>query len=489
MKWKIASASARGSSHVRSGRPNQDACEHGTGAQGSPLKAVLAVSDGHGGSRHFRSEIGSRLAAHIAVSVLQESIAESSFPDEAVPPLIRKIVDDWRTAVLSDLAQHPFTPEEWAELETAEGSAAKTAVEEDPVLAYGATLLVVAAAETFMLYLQLGDGDILAVDAVGNTSRPLPSDDRLIANQTTSLCQPDSWKEFRTTIVRKPAEFASVVLASTDGYANSFRSDEDFLKIGRDYLNLVREDGLDALAEDLPNILAEASQQGSGDDITLSVLVSDAAYAVTEATGVPPASAPVPTQTPTPAPSPPPAAEPAAAAPRPVTGRVSASAPESRKRRFSPGQIRILALVALLVPGALLLQHYVQSPKKTEVKTGSPTPTATTTKKISNAPPQGKEWVLRTESGAHLPLRLGSKITVKELFGTKDKTLYADVTDDENVLRLMNRSEDPWTEERSGKETGEPVEAGSGVALGPNVKILFREKSATIGLADAPAGH
>jgi len=33
-------------------------------------------------------------------------------------------------------------------------------------------------------------------------------------------------------------------LLSTDGYANSFRSDEDFLKIGHDYLEIIREQGI-----------------------------------------------------------------------------------------------------------------------------------------------------------------------------------------------------------------------------------------------------
>jgi hypothetical protein len=67
----------------------------------------------------------------------------------------------------------------------------------------------------------------------------------------------------------------SLVLLSTDGYANSFRSDEDFLKIGQDYLEIIREQGIASLAEELPAILTEATQQGSGDDITLAILQDD----------------------------------------------------------------------------------------------------------------------------------------------------------------------------------------------------------------------
>ena len=69
----------------------------------------------------------------------------------------------------------------------------------------------------------------------------------------------------------------SLVLLSTDGYANSFRSDEDFLKIGQDYLEIIRQQGIASLAEELPAILTEATQQGSGDDITLAILQDDPA--------------------------------------------------------------------------------------------------------------------------------------------------------------------------------------------------------------------
>jgi hypothetical protein len=96
----------------------------------------------------------------------------------------------------------------------------------------------------------------------------------LIANQTTSLCQPEAWKDFRSSWVIGSA-LPSLVLLSTDGYANSFRSDEDFLKIGQDYLEIIRQQGIASLAEELPAILTEATQQGSGDDITLAILQDD----------------------------------------------------------------------------------------------------------------------------------------------------------------------------------------------------------------------
>src|ERR1700677_2131763 len=281
MSWKVAHACIRGSSHQRSGLPNQDAvqCTVTPGAQGTV--AVAVVSDGHGSARHFRSQIGSSLAVSTVAATLQTFLRESvssngqvPFVPEQVHELERKVVSGWLAAVQSDLENNPFTQAELTTLEKEEGAEGRAAVASSPELAYGATLLAAAATDRVLLYLQLGDGEILSVNAQGATTRPLPPDDRLIANQTTSLCQPEAWKDFRSAWITAGA-LPSLVLLSTDGYANSFRSDDDFLKIGQDYLEIVREQGISSLAEELPAILTEATQQGSGDDITLAILQED----------------------------------------------------------------------------------------------------------------------------------------------------------------------------------------------------------------------
>lgn len=283
MSWKAVHACIRGSSHQRLGLPNQDAalCAVSPGAQGTV--AVAVVSDGHGSPRHFRSQVGSSLAVSTVAGTLQSFLRESvasngkvPFVPEQVHELERKIVSGWLAAVHSDLESNPFTQAELATLEKEDGMDGRAAVESSPEVAYGATLLAVGATDRVLLYLQLGDGEILSVSATGTTTRPLPPDDRLIANETTSLCQPEAWKDFRSSWVTKPA-LPSLVLLSTDGYANSFGSDQDFLKIGQDYLEIIRAQGIASLAEELPTILTEATQQGSGDDTTLAILQDDPA--------------------------------------------------------------------------------------------------------------------------------------------------------------------------------------------------------------------
>src|ERR1022692_1516116 len=267
--WGVFGDSTRGSSHLRSGLPNQDSLGKWAGSGGSP--AVLAVSDGHGGASHFLSDIGSRMGVEAAVRALRETPVP--VPDGHSGVLAQTIVQAWREAVMAHLAANPFTDPEWAKLPPKDSAQAKSAVLATPPIAYGATLLAVLAAESEILYLQLGDGDILCVDQSGGTTRPLPADSRLIANQTTSLCQSSAVEDFRAAHFRAAeSPPPALILVSSDGYSNSFQSDEDFLRVGPDYLELLRQYGPEKVEAQLQKILPEASRKGSGDDITLGFI-------------------------------------------------------------------------------------------------------------------------------------------------------------------------------------------------------------------------
>jgi serine/threonine protein phosphatase PrpC len=478
MSWKVAHACVRGSSHRRSGLPNQDAvqCTVTPGTQATV--AVAVVSDGHGSPRHFRSQVGSALAVSTGAAILQAFLRESvagngqvPFVPEQVHELERKIVSGWLTAVLSDLGNNPFTEAELAALEKEDGAAGRAEVESSPELAYGATLLAAAATDKVVLYLQLGDGEILSVSAKGTTTRPLPPDDRLIGNQTTSLCQPDAWKDFRSTWVTDAA-LPSLVLLSTDGYANSFRSDEDFLKIGQDYLEIIRQQGIDSLAEELPAILTEATQQGSGDDITLAIMQED--LTATESK-----------------------------VPRPLMTAASKSAlieqlkarhssqqqklqdlavrvEETRKdnRRLRNILLLVVAAAIAIVLGVFRNRIFPHGPAQTPVAPTLGTPPAAKKPASAHGPAHKqpvKEWTLQVSNNA-ISLGKGSKIPTPFIHpgakADKSSDAYAKVANEtENgPLFLINYSKDDrWT-----VSTGQKIGYGSEMKLGEKpVAITF----------------
>ncbi len=269
--------SVRGAAHFSFGAPNQDAI-HWLPEDGAGPPVILAVSDGHGSANCIRSDVGSRLAVTATARVLQDFLKSqdeqtnlSGIKRMAEDRLPQTLVRAWKEEVTAHLEENPFVAEEAERLAAKGGPTARENLEANPFLAYGATILAAVVTESFLLCLKLGDGDILLVDSSGEASVPLARDERLIANETTSLCLPDAWKEVQIRLL--PLEDApAMVLLSTDGFFNSYQSEEDFLASGSDFLQMVRLKGLDQVSIELGGILEDLSRRGSGDDITLGLI-------------------------------------------------------------------------------------------------------------------------------------------------------------------------------------------------------------------------
>jgi Protein phosphatase 2C/FHA domain len=316
----VVGATVRGPSHMRSGVPNQDAIAWRPGS-GSGGAVAVAVADGHGSPRSFRSHLGAAFAVEVATGMLWARMAGAatarSADDEAqtLRGLLPELTEGWATTVRDHFAQQPF---EAAELQRLRGTAGSDEPV-DPLLAYGATLLAVVVTAAAVHYLQLGDGDILAVWANGQVRRPLPADRRLIANETTSLCQPEAWRQFRAGM-HLLEEAPRLVLVSTDGYANSFTAEQEFFQVGSDLLPMVDRDGVKAIEGNLEGWLAETTEHGAGDDVTLAVVSLPFATALPPKlppAPVPAANVPLPATVPMPLPSSWPSAAEATAVPSP----------------------------------------------------------------------------------------------------------------------------------------------------------------------------
>lgn len=261
VRWRAGGGTSRGPSHIAADLPNQDAIAWNTG-NGSDAPLVLAVSDGHGSPNCFRSDAGSRFSVETALEVLAPITA---VPDEqGARRLAMMLVNAWQARVDSDIKARPYSESERARLSPAP---------EDNRLPYGATMLTVLVRQDFVLFAQIGDGDILCVDASGKTSRVFTKDAGLAINETRSLCETRAWEEVHVHVIDARAqELPALILVSTDGYVNSFASENDFLMIGRDFREMIRGDGLEAVVRELPAILRDTTRAGSQDDITIGLI-------------------------------------------------------------------------------------------------------------------------------------------------------------------------------------------------------------------------
>lgn len=293
IEWRIICETVPGASHLRAGIPNQDSLLYVRESSRS-LPVVLSVADGHGSPKCFRSDFGSQFAVKKAVQIVSEFLDErrgkfdlAEVESVGKDYLPKEFVKKWRKTVEYHLKNNPFTEDEFKKLEEKSGAGARKLVEENPLLAYGTTSLIVAMEEEFNLYMQLGDGDILNVSGAGKVTKPLPEDARLLANETTSLCLPNAENDFRFFVQKNSAEASpALILLSTDGYLNSFSDETGFFQAGTDIMQMLRaENGFNDVNDNLKAWLEEATQVGSGDDCAVAIIYCPDAIKNSDETG------------------------------------------------------------------------------------------------------------------------------------------------------------------------------------------------------------
>lgn len=270
--WQILTVSQRGAAHQALGLPNQDAV---TTCAAGPAAASVAVADGHGHHRHFRSARGSRLAAAAACEAVGELAAslagvtgQRAAEREIRRVLVPAITGRWRDAVRDDLAAEPITAEE--EPSRAPG--------DDPVIAYGTTLLVAAVLGGWLALAQIGDGDILGMRAGGGAVRPVPGDPLLDGRHTTSLCSPWAEHSFRVAAVDVTRAGLVAVILATDGYGNAQAADGWEDAVAADLTGMIAARPPGWLAGRLHEWAARcASAEGSADDTTIALMLPPAA--------------------------------------------------------------------------------------------------------------------------------------------------------------------------------------------------------------------
>src|SRR5579863_3953812 len=270
--WVALVASERGAAHQVSGLPNQDAVQ---ARPAGPHAVVAAVADGHGHRRHFRSASGAALAVTVACEAAAELAARldefeeaEQLESEALGALVPAITGRWRAAVADDLAARPFTDEEQA----------MRARGDNPLIAYGSTLLLAVAGCRWLALVQIGDGDIVGIQPRGQALLPVPSDPSLDGLQTTSLCAPRAEEDFRVAVMDLSCTALLGVLLATDGYGNAQAADPWADAVSADLAGLINGQPPEWLAAQLPAWASRcASADGSADDTTIALLVAPSA--------------------------------------------------------------------------------------------------------------------------------------------------------------------------------------------------------------------
>ena len=286
MSIRFLGASVQGASHKRSGLPCQDNFairDHNFQyAKATPRNVfyrgmgqdvwLLAVADGHGSSSCPYSENGSRLAVNTFCDVMAEFCFRYQEDMEALYHQLKRESEvihfmqaldiEWKARVLRDYNTNKKKQPSVEEMEEEERKSAVYKL-------YGTTLLGIVITDGFVFSYQLGDGDINCVDR--QNVQPLIQTEKILGVETHSMAKIGAWKKAETSILRfdPRIERPYMYMMSTDGMINSFVSEEEFHKNCKGYLELLEKHGLDAVRDKLPQWLAQTSEEGCGDDITV----------------------------------------------------------------------------------------------------------------------------------------------------------------------------------------------------------------------------
>jgi len=188
-------------------------------------------------------------------------LAESHLPD--------MIVDAWQAAVQAYVAREPLSEEELLAVEQADGADHRDRVARNPMKAYGSTLLAVAIHETFILGVQIGDGEIKAVMENGEVASIVADDPGNFANETASLSSDRPQASFRVAYHHLAGRPPIGLMLTTDGYANAF-DPSVFEGVLREWIEALRDEGTQKTQECIADLLDDASARGTGDDCTVA---------------------------------------------------------------------------------------------------------------------------------------------------------------------------------------------------------------------------
>ena len=262
-----------GASHIKSGTVCQDCSQS---CEKTECRLVV-VCDGHGGADYFRSDRGSKLAAAAFTDCMENpdliaalsAAATEKQRKSRIEQLIKSIIARWNSLVEQDMRQHPFDEDELSGV--SEKARRRYEAGERLQAAYGTTLIGAVLAENFWLGLQIGDGKCVAVSETGEFTQPIPWDEECFLNVTTSLCDENAAKEFRFCFSRT---LPAAVFIGSDGIDDCFAGDERLYDFYRVTLKSFAETDEETAIAQLKEYLPTLSEKGSGDDMSVGILVN-----------------------------------------------------------------------------------------------------------------------------------------------------------------------------------------------------------------------
>lgn len=212
---------------------------------------ICAIADGHSGDFFINSHKGSKFACDSAIEVLKKYENEDKNRMKSLledKSLQVEICNHWRALVEQDMKKSLPMVFKYNHFK------------------YGTTLLIVMIKDDYIIFMKLGDGDIL-IKEDNNMKKALPSYKKNIVD---SLAEEKAYDKMIFKIIDYEKNMSNVIIYS-DGFENSFVSyksmvneiDNTLIKYNKNIFSRMK------LEKNYYEYLSSLSKNGSLDDISI----------------------------------------------------------------------------------------------------------------------------------------------------------------------------------------------------------------------------
>ncbi|MBD5289998.1 MAG: hypothetical protein HDS26_04855 [Bacteroides sp.] len=298
----VFSAYCQGADHKPNNKPCQDYASH----YSSEETAIIALSDGHGGKKYFRSQYGAQIATEIAINTLNTFCKEADFEellgaDDLICVPVSKeafgtprnleyvmrhvfqhICSEWHRKIEEHFQDNSLTleEEEFLKKETVNGTTlydyyfdpSGECIKKNLPSAYGCTLFGVAETKNgYWVGFHIGDGKCIAFNEDGAWYEPIPWDERCFLNKTTSLSHYGD-ESFRYCIGRN---LPAAIFIASDGMDDSYAPmDELAFEYAMNFMANLAVNGEEYTSGKIASWLDKISEYYSKDDMSIGYIVA-----------------------------------------------------------------------------------------------------------------------------------------------------------------------------------------------------------------------
>ena len=285
-----------GDSHVSTGKPCQDCARSIT----NELYSMAIVSDGHGGERYFRSNIGSEYAVRITKNAIDVFIKEMNNQEtcffdnkpfttsesnlgktnDALRWLFSSIICQWNIAITEHALNNGLTKWELEHVDEKYLSEFENKRKEPDASfekTYGCTLMAYVQTANYWLAFQIGDGKCVSLTKSHDKlecTKPVPWDERCFLNKTTSLCDSQAIDGFRYCY-QGDGNFPLAVFLGSDGIDDTYGDEEGLYNFYIELYKLILQKGAKEAKKELKKSLPIISKHGSKDDMSIACVYDD----------------------------------------------------------------------------------------------------------------------------------------------------------------------------------------------------------------------